>query len=105
MASEFLGVTYCRKKWRHSGIFIVYFEDITLLFLLFLLLTLNKWMLARLNPGGIYLLKVNSGSTRTVFEICSKLTIKTPERRHWRCYGVFIEQVNAGQVVTLNLSD
>ena len=24
------------------------------------------------------------------FEICSKLTIKTPERRHWRLSGVFI---------------
>ena len=23
-------------------------------------------------------------------EICSKLTIKTPERRHWRRFGVFI---------------
>ena len=23
-------------------------------------------------------------------EICSKLTIKTPEQRHWRRYGVFI---------------
>ena len=32
-------------------------------------------------------------------EICSKLTIKTPERRHSRRYGVFIvnfEQVNTG---------
>ena len=23
-------------------------------------------------------------------EICSKLTIKTPKRRHWRRFGVFI---------------
>ena len=22
--------------------------------------------------------------------MCSKLTIKTPKRRHWRCFGVFI---------------
>ena len=35
------------------------------------------------NPAGIYLLKVNNRSTRTRCEICSKLTIKTPERRHW----------------------
>ena len=27
--------------------------------------------------------KVNSRNTRTRCEICSKLTIKTPERRHW----------------------
>ena len=34
------------------------------------------------NPTGIYLLKVNNRNTRTRYEICSKLTIKTPERRH-----------------------
>ena len=32
------------------------------------------------NPVGIYLLKVNNRNTRTRCEICSKLTIKTPER-------------------------
>ena len=32
-------------------------------------------------PVGIYLLKVNTRNTRTRCEICSKLTIKTPERR------------------------
>ena len=31
--------------------------------------------------AGIYLLKVNNRNTRTRCEICSKLTIKTPERR------------------------
>ena len=39
---------------------------------------------------GIYLLKVNNRNTRTSSEICSKLTMKTPERRQWRCSGVFI---------------
>ena len=34
------------------------------------------------SPAGIYLLKVNNRNTRTRCEICSKLTIKTPERRH-----------------------
>ena len=33
---------------------------------------------------GIYLLKVNNRNTRTRCEICSKLTLKTPERRQWR---------------------
>ena len=43
-----------------------------------------------LSPVGIYLLKVNNRK-RTKCEICSKLTIKTPERRHWwPCSGVFI---------------
>ena len=38
----------------------------------------------------IYLLKVNNRNTRTMCEICSKLTIKTPEWRHWCLSGVFI---------------
>ena len=41
-------------------------------------------------PSRIYLLKVNNKNTRTRCEICSKLTIKTPERRNWRGSGVFI---------------
>ena len=41
-------------------------------------------------PAGIYLLKVNNRNTRTRCEICSKLTINTPERRYWRRSGVFI---------------
>ena len=32
-----------------------------------------------INPVGIYLLKVNNRNTRTRCEICSKLTIETPE--------------------------
>ena len=42
------------------------------------------------SPVGIYLLKVNNRNTRTRCEICSKLTIKTSERRHWRRFGIFI---------------
>ena len=33
---------------------------------------------------------VNNRNTTTRCEICSKLTIKTPERRHWHHSGVFI---------------
>ena len=36
----------------------------------------------------IYLFKVNSRNTGTMFEVCSKLKIKTPERQ--RLSGVFI---------------
>ena len=39
-------------------------------------------------PGNIYLFKVNNRNARC--KICLKLTIKTPERRHWRISGVFI---------------
>ena len=41
-------------------------------------------------PVGNYMLKVNNRNTRTRYEICSKLTIKTPERCQWRCSGVFV---------------
>ena len=39
------------------------------------------------NSAGIYLLKVNN---RTRCEVCSKLTIETPERRQLRRFDVFI---------------
>ena len=34
--------------------------------------------------------EVNNRITRTRCEMCSKLTTKTPERRQWRRFGVFI---------------
>ena len=54
---------------------------------------------------GIHLLKVNNRNTRTTCEICSKLTIKTSERRQWHRSGVDIvnfEYVNADWVTTLH---
>ena len=36
------------------------------------------------------MLKVNNRNTRTRCEICSKLTKKITERRHWRRSGIFI---------------
>ena len=42
------------------------------------------------HPAAVYLFQVNNGDTRTVFEICSKLIIKTPDRRHSRIYGISI---------------
>ena len=41
-------------------------------------------------PTGIYLFKVINGNIRTMCETGLKLTIKTPERGHWRRSGVFI---------------
>ena len=41
-------------------------------------------------PAGIYQLKVNNRNNRTRCGICSKLTMKIPERRHWRRFGIFI---------------
>ena len=44
------------------------------------IITFQKLTL-EVNPAGIYLLKDNNGNTRTWCDICSKLTIKKPERR------------------------
>ena len=41
-------------------------------------------------PAGNYIFKVDNRNTRTRCKICSKLTLKTPERRQWRRSGVFI---------------
>ena len=41
------------------------------------------------SSAGNYLFKDNNTKTRTKCEICLKLTIKTPERCHWRRSGVF----------------
>ena len=35
-----------------------------------------------INPVNIYLFKVNNRNTRKRCQICSKLTIKTPEQHH-----------------------
>ena len=43
-----------------------------------------------LKLANIYLFKVSNKNTRKRFEVCSKFTIKTPERRHWRRSRVFI---------------
>ena len=55
-------------------------------------------------PADIYPLKVNNRNTKTRCEICSKLTLKTPERRHWSRSTVFtvnFEHVIASWVKTL----
>ena len=47
-------------------------------------------------PAGIYLIKVNNGN-RTLCEFCSKVTLKTPERRRRRrseAFTVNFEQIS-----------
>ena len=39
-------------------------------------------------PANIYLFKVNNKNIRKRCEICSKLTIKPPERRYWRSFSI-----------------
>ena len=48
-----------------------------------------------MNTAGNYMFKVNNRNTRTSCKICSKLTIKIPERRH-SVSIVNLEYVNAG---------
>ena len=42
------------------------------------------------NPANIYLFTVNNRNARKMFDICSKLTMKTQEQDHWRRSVVFI---------------
>ena len=42
------------------------------------------------NSANNCIFKVNKRNTRTTYEICSKLTVKTPELLHWLHSGVFI---------------
>ena len=67
------------------------------LVLSYLLLTLRRLhsFFGRI-PPGIYLFKANNGNTKIIHKICSKLTIKTSERRLWRRSGVLI--VNFEQI-------
>ena len=47
------------------------------------------WFLLATGLAGIYFMKVSNGNTKTLSEICSKLTVKSAER-HWNRSGVFI---------------
>ena len=51
---------------------------------------LIRLLLFWLNTPNIYLFHVNNRNFKKGCEICSKLTIKTPEKRQWRLSGVFI---------------
>ena len=50
---------------------------------------IEKNMKIRDFPAGNYMLKVNNRNTKTRCEICSTLTIKTPQRHQWHRFGVF----------------
>ena len=52
--------------------------------------TAGSWFIF---SAGIYLPKFKNRNVRTSCEICSKFTIKTPERRQWRRSGVFIVNI------------
>ena len=56
------------------------------------------------HPDNIYLFKVNDRNTRKRCEICSKLTIKTPERLQRRRYDVFIVKSEHFSYIFLKLT-
>ena len=67
----------------------------------------SKFPPISIHPAGIYLLKVKNWNHRTWCGICSKLTFKTLERRHWRRFGVFIvnfEHISHAALVFLLLT-
>ena len=63
----------------------------------------QKWNI-NLDPNSIYLFKLSNGDTRTMGEICSKLIIKTLERRHWGRSGVFVVDFEQISRIVLLLS-
>ena len=63
-----------------------------------------KGLFFRSIPTGNYMFKISNRNTRTRFEICSDLTIKTPEWRHWRRSGVFILKIeHISQLILVSL--
>ena len=53
------------------------------------ILSKNHYVEIVLDPSGLKF-KASSGNTRTMCRICSKLTMKTLERRQLRRFGVFV---------------
>ena len=50
----------------------------------------SRYCIKTIQPAGIYFFKYSNGSTRSMCDICSKLTIKTPEQRQLLRSDVFI---------------
>ena len=85
---------YLIQSPRYCVIFFFEFfevEDLAILFWISIfghLLLLTSSVIA--NPAANYMFKVSNRNTRARCKICSKLTIKTTERRQWCRSGVFI---------------
>ena len=50
----------------------------------------NPFLPSKQLPNRHLLIQANNGNTSTMCDICSKLEIKTPERRYFGCCSVFI---------------
>ena len=84
---------YFRKVWRCLN-FSIDWNPFSICWKsqIFLLHCTTCWF----HPAKIYLFKFNNRNTRKRCEICSKLTMKIPDWRHWRRSDVFI--VNFEQI-------
>ena len=69
-----------RRRWRRSSVFIVNFEHISHLFLVFILLTLNKQMLA-----GLFLIFYNNKSCDIFLKNMSGKTLLKTIRKFTTC--------------------
>ena len=80
------------KKWSLTklSIFTFYLESKTKFWWNSISIQYHKLVSWFLCPAVIYVLKANYKNTRARCEICSKLTIKTPEQRQWCRSGVFV---------------
>ena len=56
----------------------------------YLLKVNNKDTRTRFRDVQTYLFKVSKSNARKIGEICSQLTVKTPEWNHWCCSGIFV---------------
>ena len=54
-------------------------------------------------PVNIYLFKFSNRYTKKRYEICSKLRVKTPNRRHWRLWTNFLHLFLGFLLLTLSL--
>ena len=82
--------------------------------LLFLIFSCRIFLLFLVKhyPANIFLFEVNNRNTRERCEVCSKLTIKTQERRQWTYFTPFsnvsiveLEQANISWVIVKVISN
>lgn len=79
----------------YSAIFTDNYKQCKCTDLVFLFLALDMFTPA--DPANFIMKSHNNKNTRKKCEVYSKLTIETPKRRHWPCFGVFTlnhEQAN-----------
>ena len=102
-------ITVLSKMKKETGN-LVYFDKKKILFSILkqkYLLKVDKKASNENTLIGLGLLNISKRNIKRNFEICLKLTIKTPDRRHWRRSGIFtvsFEQISHHALVFLLLT-